>query len=106
MEKQCISFYIYKPNDSGQYYTARIYFDGTQTDSYVIGTNSRNIYADRRSTQNPLHFSITKKMKEMVTAIGKHFDGSPKSFKFGSLPVVLSKIKELSIKLTDKLISC
>ena len=80
MEKQCISFYIYKPNDSGQYYTARIYFDGTQTDRYVIGTNSANIYADRKNTQNPLHFSITKKMKEMVTAIGKHFDGSPKSW--------------------------
>jgi hypothetical protein len=91
MEKQCISFYIYKPNDSGQYYTARIYFDGTQTDRYVIGTNSANIYADRKNTQNPLHFSITKKMKEMVTAIGKHFDGSPKSFKFGSLPIVLSR---------------
>ena len=91
MGKQCISFYIYKPNDSGQYYTARIYFDGSDTDRYVIGTNSLNIYADRKNTQNPLHFSISKKMKEMVTAFGKHFNGSAKSFKFGSLPIVLSK---------------
>ncbi len=88
---QKIQYLIYKPNDSGDFYRTEISFEGSNWERHHIEGNTTHIYADRNNKQNPLHSSITKRMKILVANIGKYYEGNAKSFTFGSLPIVLSK---------------